>query len=151
MNDNFTEDLESSTTYEELKISIDAINDFSIKLSEIIKEMVKPLLTKVVELIKYFVKQLSETINKIIKSYGITELHIPSTNSHLGKSNNLSQAPPIKEKSIKEIAIENFHCNMDRYKNSKLIKSVKREFPALVRDLTFAYIAYWLFKALGMQ
>ena len=57
----------------------------------------------------------------------------------------------MQEKSIKEIAIENFKFNMKNYLNSKVIRYIKKKFPAFLEGLIFALLQNLIFNAIGMH
>lgn len=118
---------------------------------ERIMESIRPTLIKVLEMISEILEHIESLIDEIIKAYSLIELSIPNSSISVYDFDSLSQAPPVREKSIKEMALENLKYNMNRYNNHKLTKIIKRELPALVRELIYGYISYLFFKALGMQ
>lgn len=137
-----------------LNIDIEEICEILFPLFNRIDQMmesVEPVLNNVFEMISKIIECINSLIDEIIKTYSLTELSIPNSSISICDTDCLSQAPPVGVKSIKELALENLSYNMNRYKNHKIIKLIKHEFPPLVRELFYAYIIRLVSKALGMQ
>lgn len=85
-----------------------------------------------------------------VQNFNMIYWDIPFQYNNVVNSNH-SNSPPIKEKSIKEIAIENFHYNMDRYKNSKIVSLIKCKGRSFAIELFKSVLLYQILKLLGMQ
>lgn len=123
----------------------------SIDFNAIHKQMienVKMFLTKFRELLIEYINSMSREI--VTQTFDMLYFDLPFEYNNVVDSNH-SNSPPIKDKTIKEIAIENYHYNIQRYKNYKLIKSIKAKFPTFVETLIFEVFIYLIFKALDMQ
>ena len=118
---------------------------------QIISNSLDTLIELIKEMISDFLKDFNNEIKELMRICELIKLSIPDMSVSLNSFDYIPQAPPIKDKTIKEIAVENFHYNMNRYKNSKLIKLIKRKSPAFIETLVFEIIIYLIFKALGMQ
>lgn len=123
----------------------------SIDFNAIHKQMienVKMFLTKFRELLIEYINSISREITT--QTFDMLYFDLPFEYNKVVDSNH-SNSPPIKEKNLKEIAIENFHYNMQRYKNHKLIKLIKKKCPTFIEALVFEILLHIIFKALGMQ
>ena len=102
------------------------------------------------DVIKEIIDSFNEVVQEMMKSYSSIEIAIPNLAISINSYDYIPQAPP-KEKSIKEIAIENFKFNMKNYLNSKVIRYIKKKFPAFLEGLIFALLQNLIFNAIGMH
>lgn len=115
-----------------------------------IEDTVKTVMKYISHAIKDILDSFNECSLEAMKSYFNIEIAIPNLAISINDYDHVPQAPP-KEKSVKEIAIENLKYNIDRYKNSKIFNSATRVITYLAKEFTISFIMYWIFKALGMQ
>lgn len=151
MDDAFTSDLDFSYIFENISAALEAFAAISENVGAMVNDTIVPALERMAEIIKKLVEKINKTIKEIIKSYANIELSIPNSNIALDDCIHVPQGPPVRNKTMKEIAIENFHYNMQRYKKYKLIIIIKEKLPAFIETLIFEILIYLIFKALGMQ
>lgn len=122
---------------------------------ECLLEALEPI-ENIIEMLEDAITDLAESLYNIFKtifidinSFGISEIYIPNIN--IFGFDCYPNAPPQKAQSIFNEAIENMKYNLHRYKNSFLIKVIRKKSPAFIENLIFSVLVYWIFKALGMQ
>lgn len=119
-----------------------------------IGEMAERLLQRIHEIGRAFVDYILGYQKEIIQKFMILlDNCVFSHNVGTCNKNSSPNAPPY-DKPIKEIAIENFHYNMHRYKDLRPIKyliskkSVIED--SIVGGISWAIIVYVVTKLLGM-
>ena len=125
-------------TMNKIRTSVQAIENY--------QKTIIPVLERVAEIIKKLIYKINKIISKYITSYELRELSIPDSSVSFSSHDCVPQGPPIKE-----MAIENFKYNMNRYKNSKLILIIKKKFPAFIEILIFDILKDLIFNILGIR
>lgn len=131
--------------------ALEAVKEAIDSFEQMYQESIVSIIEKITKTIKNVIRTINEITSSKMISYGLLELSIPDLSVSFSNHDCLPQGPPFVEQSIKEIAIENFKYNINRYKNSKFIKFFKREAANFIKEFIYAYILYWIFRALGMQ
>lgn len=104
------------------------------------------MIERIAEIIRKVIREINETIAKSINSYKLRELSISDSSVLFSNHDCVPQGPPIKE-----MAIENFKYNIQKYKNSKLILIIKEKLPIFLETFIFEILIYFIFNILGIR